>query len=182
MMTSRLFEDKHEGGKAWYALHVKPHKEIQVYRYLRSSGQDVDVYFPSYTVDPVNPRSRRVRPYFPRYVFVEASLDALGESFLQWIPGSVGLVRFGGEPAIVPEHFMHDLKKRVIAFEKAGGPPGDDIRQGDRIRVASGPFTDYEGVFQSRLSGEERVQVFLDWLGRRVAVTMNMRDLRRVKS
>lgn len=181
-MSSRLFDDQKADSRAWYALHVKPHKEMQVYRYLRSSGQDVDVYYPSYTVDPVNPRAKRVRPYFPRYVFVEASLEQLGESFLQWIPGAVGLVRFGGEPAIVPENFMHDLKKQVVAFEQAGGPPGDDIRFGDRVRVAKGPFVDYEGIFQSRLNGDERVRVFLDWLGRRIAVTMNMRDLRRVNS
>lgn len=180
-MSSQLLDDKVTNGKAWYALHVKPHKEMQVYRYLYSSGHDLDVYYPSFIIDPVNPRSSRIRPYFPRYLFVEAALDQLGEKFLQWIPGSVGLVCFGGEPAVVPEHFMQDLKKRVIAFEKAGGPPGDDIRAGDRIRVASGPFTDYEGVFHTRLSGEERVQVFLDWLGRRVTVTMKAHDIRKVQ-
>jgi len=168
-------------GQAWYTLHVKPHKEMQVYRYLRSAGRDLDVYYPSFTVDPVNPRSSRIRPYFPRYLFVEAILDELGENFLQWIPGSVGLVCFGGEPAIVPDNFVLELKRRVTEFQKAGGPPGDDIKAGDRIRVASGPFADCEGVFHTWLSGEERVQVFLEWLGRRVTVTMKAHDLRKVQ-
>lgn len=180
-MSSAIFDKKSTDGRQWYALHVKPNKELQVYRYLRSSTQDVDVYYPSYTVEPVNPRSKRIRPFFPRYLFVEAMLEEVGESALQWIPGAVGLVRFGGEPAIVPEHFIHDLKSRVVAFEKAGGPPGDDLKEGDRVRVASGPFADYEGVFHARLSGEERVHVFLEWLGKRMTVNMNIRDLRRVK-
>lgn len=181
-MSSRLFDEERTGGKAWYALHVKPNKEMQVYRYLHASDADIDVYYPSYTVDPVNPRSRRIRPYFPRYLFVQACLETVGESVLQWVPGAVGLVRFGGEPAVVPDHFMHDLKKQVIAFEQAGGPPGDDLKHGDRVRVTSGPFADYEGIFHARLSGEERVQVFLEWLGRRIPVSMNMRDLRRITS
>ena len=180
-MSSLFLRDEPIGGKAWYTLHVKPHKEMQVYRYLRSSGHNLDVYYPSFTINPVNSRSSRVRPYFPRYLFVEAILDELGEKFLQWIPGSVGLVRFGGEPAIVPENFVHELKRRVVEFQKADALP-DDIQAGDQIRVESGPFADCEGVFHTRLSGEERVQGFLEWLGRRVTVTMNGRDLRKVRN
>ena len=180
-MSRKLFDESSDDHKAWYTLHVKPHKELQVYNFLRSSGQAVEVYYPSFTVDPANPRSQRIRPYFPRYLFVEADLEDVGESALQWLPGAVGLVRFGGEPAIVPENFIHELKQRVVAIERAGGPNLDGIRPGDKVRITNGPFADCEAVFHAWLSGEERVQIFLEWLGRQVTVTANVSDIRKIQ-
>jgi len=181
-VSRSLFEEIPEQRRAWYTVQVKPHKEMQVYRYLRASGHEIDVYYPSFPVDPVNPRSSRIRPYFPRYLFVEAILSDIGESLLRWLPGAVGVVRFGGEPAIVPENFIHELKRRVASIEKASGSQLGDIKAGDRVRVKSGPFADCEGAFYTWLSGDERVQIFLEWLGRQVTVTASAHDIDRIRS
>lgn len=179
-MSRSLLDDQPERRRAWYTVQVKPHKEMQVYRYLRSTNHDLDVYYPSFTVDPVNPRSSRVRPYFPRYLFVEAILDDIGESVLRWLPGAVGLVCFGGEPAIVPENFIFELKRRVASMDKTGGSQLGGIKPGDRVRVTSGPFADCEGVFHTWLSGEDRVQIFLEWLGRQVNVSASAHAIKRI--
>ena len=52
----------------WYALRSKPNKEDFLAKQLEA--YDVDVFFPRIHVKPVNPRSRKTRPYFPNYLFV----------------------------------------------------------------------------------------------------------------
>lgn len=155
----------------WYVIQTKPKKETQVYNYLRAKG--VEVYYPCVRVNPVNPRAAKLRAYFPRYMFAQADLAETGESLLEWLPGAVGLVRFGGEPASVPDAFICELKRRVSEIRAAGGLHLDGLKTGDAVRITSGPFADCEAVFDHRLSGEERVQVLLHWLGRRLKVTVN---------
>ena len=155
----------------WYVIQTKPKKETQVYNYLLTKG--VDVYYPCVRVKPVNPRASKLRPYFPRYIFVHVDLEAAGEGLFQWLPGAVGLVRFGDEPARVQDHYIHELKRRIDQIRTAGGLHLDGLKRGDRVRITSGPFAGYEAIFDDRLSGEERARVLLQWLGRQLAVTVN---------
>ena len=57
----------------WYALRSKSRKEDAVWRQLQSQGYEV--FYPCLRVHPVNPRSRKIVPYFPGYLFVEVDLD-----------------------------------------------------------------------------------------------------------
>ena len=88
----------------WYALRSKSRKEDAVWRQLQSQGYEV--FYPNLRVHPVNPRSRKIVPYFPGYLFVEADLEQSGISVFQWMPHTVGLVSFGGEASIVPENLI----------------------------------------------------------------------------
>ena len=72
-------------------------------------------------VHPKNPRAAKQRAYFPGYLFVRADLAELGPNTLNWIPGTHGLVTFGGEPAIVPQHLITELRYRVDSINAAGG-------------------------------------------------------------
>ena len=155
----------------WYTIISKPRKEIQVANYLRS--QDIAVYHPTIKVNPVNPRSARIRSYFPRYLFVNADLDEVGTSTLTWVPGAVGLVEFGGEPAVVPDIFIGKLQERIAEINTAGGLHLDGLEKGDTVRITSGPFAGYDAIFDAHLSGEERVQVLLHWLGREMKTKLN---------
>jgi transcriptional antiterminator RfaH len=146
----------------WYALRTKPHKERPVHQLLQA--QQVEVFFPSVRVHPVNPRSARLRPYFPGYLFVRADLEALGANAFSWMPGGQGLVSFGGDPAIVPDNLIHELKQRVARIQAAGGLIFDNLSQGDRVRIVGGPFAGYEAIFDMRLPDRERVQVLLAFL------------------
>jgi len=160
----------------WYALHVKPHKERSVCRLLDSPerlsalmlsaevAESLSVFFPSVRVKPVNPRSAKVRPFFPGYVFVHADLELVGVSALNRVPGANGLVSFGDTPAIVPPALIVELKQRMVQIEQAGGLVFDDLKPGDPVRIIDGPFAGYEAVFDMRLPDSERVQVLLAFL------------------
>jgi transcription elongation factor/antiterminator RfaH len=159
------------GTSAWYVIHTKPHKENLVYGYLTSRG--LQVFYPTIRVQPVNPRASTIRPYFPGYLFVHADLDNVGKSALQWIPGAIRLVQFGSQPATIPECVIHQLKQRISEIEAAGGLALEGLKQGDPVRITSGPLAGYEAIFDLRLSGSERAQVLLEMLGHQVRVQVN---------
>ena len=147
-------------GKQWYALHTKPHKERQVASFLRS--RNMEVFLPLLRVNPVNPRAARERPYFPNYIFAHLDLAVTGLSALQWTPGLLRMVEFGGVFGTVPGALIDQLKLRLTEIRSAGGISLQGLRIGDRVRVIDGPFEGYEGVFDARLSGSDRVRVLLE--------------------
>jgi transcription antitermination factor NusG len=162
----------------WYALRSKPRKEEVLWRQLHA--QEFEVFFPRLKVQPVNPRSRKLRPYFPGYMFVHVDIDMVGLSTFQWMPHAIGLVNFDGEPASVPENFIFEIRKRVEEIAAAGGELFDGLKQGDIVRISSGPFAGYEALFDIRLPGSERVRVLLKMLSdRRVPMELNSGQIER---
>jgi len=150
---------------SWYVLHSKPHKEEMLAEQLEL--RRIDTFAPRIRVQVVNPRARKVRPYFPGYIFVRADLEKMGLSALQYVPGSAGLITFGGTPASVPEGLIHAIRQRVEEINSAGGELFEALKSGETVLVHSGPFAGYEAIFDGRLPGTERVKVLLKLLRNR---------------
>ncbi|MEA3351653.1 MAG: transcription termination/antitermination NusG family protein [Chloroflexota bacterium] len=164
----------------WYVLRSKPQKEKAVWQQVCAKG--IENHYPRIRVNPVNPRARKVKPYFPGYMFVRVDFDDIGLSTLKWMPHSLGLVSFDGVPAPVPDNFVPALKKRIEEINAAGGEVFDGLEPGDAVRIEVGPFAGYEAVFDSRLSGKERVRVLLQLLGnsRFVPMELNVSQIEKV--
>ena len=150
----------------WYALHSKPHKEEMLAEQLEL--RRIETFAPKIRVQVVNPRARKVRAYFPGYVFVRVDLGEIGLSALQFVPGSAGLISFGGEPASVPDGLIQAIRQRVGEVNSAGGELFDVLKSGETVLVHSGPFAGYEAIFDIRLAGTERVRVLLKLLRNRI--------------
>lgn len=146
----------------WYALRSKARKEEVVWRQVRTAGYDV--FYPRIKVQPVNPRARKLKAYFPGYMFVRVDIEHVGISAFQWMPHAMGLVCFGDEPAIVPDNLIHAIRKRVDEISAAGGELFVGLNPGDTIVISDGPFAGYEAIFDARLPGSERVRVLLQLL------------------
>ena len=164
----------------WYALRSKPRKENVLWRQAQEHG--FEVFYPRLRVNPVNPRSQKIKPYFPGYMFVRADLGASGLSTFQWMPHSTGLVCFGGEPSVVPENLIHAIRRRVEEIAQAGGEVFDGLKPGDVIRISYGPFEGYEAIFDARLPGSARVRVLLQLLSeRRVPLELDVSHIQQTK-
>jgi len=124
----------------------------------------MEAYFPCLRVNSVSPHARKVKPYFPGYLFVHTDLDMVGISGVQWVPGAIGLVSFGGEPAWVSDGILQSIRERVEQINLAGWESWQKLKSGDEIAIHSGPFTGYRGIFSSYLSDRERVVVFLKFV------------------
>jgi transcriptional antiterminator RfaH len=164
----------------WYALRSKPRKEEILWRQL--IAQEFEVYFPRMRVHPVNPRSRKLIPYFPGYMFIHTDLGEVGLSTFQWMPHAIGLVSFDGEPANVPDYLIQAVQKRVDEIAAAGGEFFDGLKKGDAVRINAGPFEGYEAIFDTRLPGTERVRVLIQMLSdRRIPVELKAGQVQRKK-
>ena len=164
----------------WYAIRSKPNKENFLARQLESSG--INVFFPYIRVVPVNPRSRKIRPYFPNYLFVHVDLEMVQASTLHWMPGASGIVSFDGEPASVPDFLIVAVRKQVDLLNASSHNPVADLQTGDAVTIQDGPFAGYDAIFDTRLSGQDRVRVLLNLLQKRqMPLELMGRQIRRAK-
>ena len=146
----------------WYVLRSKPNREGALCSEVDARG--LQAFFPCLHVKPVNPRSHKIRAYFPGYLFVCVELEAVGQNFFARLPQSQGLVSFGGEPSEVPEGLVNAIRKRVDEINAAGGEQLVSISKGETVEIQDGPFAGYKAIFDARLAGNERVRVLLKLL------------------
>jgi transcription antitermination factor NusG len=151
---------------SWYVMHSKPQKERWLYDQL--STLQIETYYPCLHMRNGKSFSHTYRPYFPGYLFVNVDLETTGRSILKWIPGSLGLVSFGDEPACVPDGLLQRIRHRVDEINSAGNKILESLKPGDGIVIHSGPFAGYDAIFCTRLRDSERIQVLLRVLQDRI--------------
>jgi transcriptional antiterminator RfaH len=162
----------------WYAIQSKSNKEDALYEQLQNQGYEV--FFPRIRVTPVNPRSKKIKPYFPGYMFVLIDMEEVGLSTFKWMPFARGMVTFDQEPATVPETLIHAISRRLNEINAAGGEVFSGLEKGDTVLIHDGPFSGYEAIFDVRLAGSERVRVLIKLLSeRQVPVELNAGQIRR---
>ena len=163
----------------WYALRSKPRKEDLIWHQLNIRG--IETFYPRLRVNPVNPRARKIKPYFPGYLFIHVDLEEIGLSAFRWMPHTLGLVTFGGEPATVPDNLIFAIEKHLKEVNAAGGEMFDGLKPGNKIWIHSGPFSGYEAIFDHRLPGKERVRVLLQFLGvpRKLPIELDISQIRK---
>jgi transcription antitermination factor NusG len=147
----------------WYALRSKPNREDALWHQATARG--FEVYYPRTRVQPVNPRARKVKPYFPGYMFVQADMASTGYSAFAWMPYSHGLVLCGSEPSPVPDPIILAMQRRVGQINAAGAEP-DSLTPGQVVEIQAGAFAGFEAIFDSRLSGSQRVRILLQLLNK----------------
>ncbi len=147
----------------WYTVHTKPLREVLVADLLQER-LSLAVFLPEalqwYRGQMV------MRPFFPRYLFVEADLQKVEVSSINSLPGVIRLVSFGGMPQPLQPHIIEAIRKRLAAINAAGGLPRYGWNPGDRVRVTDGPLAGLEAVFQGPMKPAQRVKILLQFLGR----------------
>jgi transcriptional antiterminator RfaH len=164
--------------KYWYALHSHPQKEEALFQQLTYTN--IEAFYPKLPAHPVNPRARKVVPYFPGYLFVKADLNETATIIFQRMPHAVGLVSFDGEAAIVPENIIYAIRRHVDEIVKNEDEFFQKLKRGDSIVISSGPFAQYPAIFDVRLSGNARVRVLLKMLsGRNLSLDLHADQIKK---
>jgi transcriptional antiterminator RfaH len=161
--------------KAWYLIHSKPGQENTAKEQLQRQG------FETYL--PLTPafrkrRGRTIRviaPMFPRYLFIHLSNETDDWGPIRSTIGVSTLVRFGMEPARVPDALIQAIVSRedgqgVVAL------PKQEYEEGQNVRIATGPFEGYEAVFTSILP-KDRVIVLLKIAENYVKINVDQSDI-----
>ena len=149
----------------WYALYSKPMKEAFLWKQLQLHA--IESYYPCLYAQSVNPSARKLKPYFPRYVFGHLDWEQIGHSTLNWMPGATGIVSFGGIASPIPDNVIAAIKRRVDEINRGGSESHDGWVRGDVLIIQEGLFRGFEAIFDAHISGEERVRVLLRLLSRR---------------
>jgi transcription antitermination factor NusG len=145
----------------WYVIHSKPQKELFVQEQLIL--RKLEAYCPVVHLQTTTPGARKVRPYFPGYLFSQIDLNKVNMSILNWLPGAMGLVHFGEEPACIPDNLLWAIRNRMDQINVASKKPLlETLEPGDEVAIQTGPFAGYEAVFCAE--HHSRVQVLLQLL------------------
>ncbi len=159
----------------WYALYTKPRKEHQVEAALR--GQGIETYLPT-VMRKVRRRDRPNRVvYFPCYLFARIDLAEVPRSSVDWMPGLRRIVGSGESPAVVDDEIVQLIRRRLDDLEEVGY---GGLKQGDRVRIISGPLRDLEAVFDQPMSAANRVRILLNVVGRMTPVEIDYSDIKSI--
>jgi transcription elongation factor/antiterminator RfaH len=164
----------------WYVIRSKPNKEEFLAEQLSAYG--IRVFYPRIRVKTVNPRARKLKAYFPSYLFVYVDLEKISLSTLHWMPGAINLVSFDGTPASVPETLISAIERQVENMNLSQKNLLLDLKPGDVVSIQDGPFAGYEAIFDGQISGRERVRVLLSFLqSRKIPVELRESQIGRPK-
>jgi transcriptional antiterminator RfaH len=160
------------GVDCWYAVCCKPRQEAVAEENLLRQG--FHVYLPR-----IRLRQRRrghwidaVEVLFPRYIFIRIDPLRRSTATVRSTRGAVGLVRFGGQPAVVPDAVMAALLQREDAASGLHQDNRPQFRAGEQVKLVDGPLVGMEGVFNEQ-DGDKRVIVLLELLGKVHNVTLS---------
>ena len=166
-------------GMNWYCVHTRPRKESRIEAHL-VERLGLETYFPRLKRQKTIRRVPRVviGPLFPRYLFCRCDL-AQHYRAVRGANDVIGIVSFGGAPAIVNDGLVEGLKQWAgDAVDVITLRPG--LRQGDRVEITDGSMRGLQAVFLSDLNDRERVAVVLSILERDVQLTINRWQIERV--
>jgi transcription antitermination factor NusG len=74
----------------------------------------------------------------------------------------------------VADEIVELLRRRLEGIEEAGY---GNLKQGDRVRITSGPLRDLEAIFDRPVSAADRVRVLLDVMGRMTPVEIDHSEI-----
>ena len=88
------------------------------------------------------------------------------------------IVTFGQVPAEVEPDLLDDIRRRLSRQDIISITPRPT--QGEVVRISHGPLAGIEGMFDSCLSGKERVVVLLRALSYQGRVIIKLSDIERL--
>jgi transcriptional antiterminator RfaH len=112
-----------------------------------------------------------VEPMFPGYLFAEFLYSSMHRA-VEHASGVHGIVHFGDYLATIKPEVVAALQERAGDEEVVTIDP--EIKQGQSVHIAEGPFQGLEAVVTQVLSAGERVKVLLEFLGRSVETEISM--------
>lgn len=102
---------------------------------------------------------------FPRYLFVRVDRLRQSTACIRSTRGAVGLVRFGLEPAVVPDRVMEAILAREDTSTGLHGQLRPGFRAGETVTMLEGPFAGMDGIFANE-DGDERAILLIELLGK----------------
>lgn len=161
----------------WYAVMAKPKKEQTSSSFLEQVG--IETYYPE-IIECLNVKGRRyVRRagLFPGYFFARFDHDKQYRT-VSYCRGVRKIVMFGQLPAEIEPDLLDDIR-RWLSRQDIIPVITSRPTHGEVVRISHGPLAGVEGIFDSCLSGKERVVLLLRALSYQSRVVLKRSDIER---
>jgi transcriptional antiterminator RfaH len=143
----------------WYLIRTKSNREHLVREQL--SQLIPEVFAPMLRLPSTRLRTTQssLVPLFPQYIFARFHL-ATHYFDIRYMPGVAGFVCAGRSPLAVPEGIIESVRSRCTneILQLSTKP----FQRGEQVRVVAGPFSNFEAIFESYLSGTKRVAILIE--------------------
>jgi transcriptional antiterminator RfaH len=150
----------------WFCLRAQP-KHEHIAAITLSREVQVSCFAPRLRFKKATRRGAVwfIEAMFPGYLFAEFVYPALHRR-VEHAVGIRGIVHFGDQIATVDPEAIVALREK--AGEKEIVTIDPEIKMGQAVRIAEGPFRGLEAVVMRLMPAKERVRVLLEFLGRSV--------------
>ena len=161
----------------WYVIQTKPGNEHRVESNL--SNQEIEVFLPLLeSFEYLSGKMiRKIKPLFPNYLFARFDIK-LQYYKVKWTRGVNRILGNGVEPVPISEKVIQTIRERAGKgnFVKLE----EEWREGDPVRITSGPFKELIGIFQKKMSDNGRVRILLNLIGVDVPVQISRWQIKKV--
>lgn len=160
----------------WYAVMAKPRREQTSVSFLEQLG--IETYYPEINECRSVKGRRCVRRIglFPGYFFARFDHDKQYRT-VSYCRGVRKVVTFGQVPAEVESDWLDDVRRGLSRQDI--NPIIPRPTHGEVVRISHGPLAGIEGMFDSCLSGKERVVVLLRTLSYQSRAVIKLSDIER---
>ena len=142
---------------------------------LQKAG--IEAYFPQVNMQKRPYKPLTLEPLFPGYLIGRLN-PVNGEiRLVQYAPGILYVVGYGGEPCPVPDQLIVSIQERLS--RRNGQLAAMNYRPGDRVVITSGPLQDAAAIFDCHLSPKGRARVLIQILDRLCQAEVHIGQLRR---
>ena len=166
----------------WYVVHAYSGYEKTVQRTLRErvarAGLEAkfgDILVPTEEVVEMRDGQKRSseRKFFPGYVLVQMEMDEETWHLVRSVPRVLGFIGGSGDkPAPITEREADEILSRVRDGQDKPKPKVP-FEVGEMVRVADGPFNDFNGVVEYVNYEKNRLNVSVMIFGRSTPVELD---------
>ena len=163
--------------RSWYVIQTKPGNEHRVENNLSNQGMEIFLPLLESFEYSSGQMIRKIKPLFPNYLFARLDID-LHYYKVKWTRGVNKILGNGVEPVPISEKVIQTIKDRMGESNLVKLDEG--WREGDPVRITSGPFKELIGIFQKKISDSGRVRILLNLIGVDVPVQISQWQIKKV--
>jgi transcriptional antiterminator RfaH len=146
----------------WFVVMTKPGKQDEVVK--RLSGAGFEVFDPKLKQYSHKRTQYVIRVLFPLYTFVKLDIQK-DHRLINYTRGVLRILGVGGVPHPVSDTIVEKISNSCDENGVINAKyTEEDIKEGDKVRITSGPLQGIEAVVSGLYNDQQRIEILMDLL------------------